>query len=120
MKPDGTTSQDDVTGSEGATSTQVWTLRLYVAGDNRQSRAALSNLKRLCEQCIGEGNYEIEVIDLMKKPQLAKADQILAIPTLIRRVPEPIKRVIGSLSDTERAMVALDIRHIDPQSANRP
>lgn len=86
-----------------------WTLRLYVAGDNQQSRLALQNLRHLCEQHIGEGCYEIEVIDLMKHPHLAKADQILAIPTLVRKIPEPVKRVIGSLSDAERALLALDI-----------
>lgn len=87
----------------------IWTLRLYIAGENQQSRLALNNLKRLCREHIGEGRYEIEVIDLMKNPQLAKADQILAIPTLVRKLPEPVKRVIGSLSDSERAMLALDL-----------
>lgn len=86
-----------------------WTLRLYVAGDNPQSRLALRNLTRLCEEHIGQGRYEIEVIDLMKQPHRAKADQILAIPTLVRKIPEPVKRVIGSLSDAERALLALDI-----------
>lgn len=87
----------------------VWTLRLYVAGDNQKSRTALGNLKRLCAEHIGDGRYEIEVIDLMKNPQLAKADQILAIPTLVRRIPEPMKRVIGDLSNAERALIALDL-----------
>ena len=93
----------------------VWTLRLYVAGENQQSRLALKNLTRLCEQHIGEGRYEIEVIDLVRHPHLAKADQILAIPTLVRKIPEPIKRVIGSLSDTERAMLALDLHELKDQ-----
>lgn len=94
----------------GATSdADPWTLRLYVAGDNPQSRLALKNLTQLCEEHIGEGRYEIEVIDLMKQPHLAKADQILAIPTLVRKIPEPVKRVIGSLSDADRALLALDI-----------
>lgn len=103
------------TGSAGVRpgASDEWTLRLYVAGDNRHSRAALHNLRGLCDRCIGEGRYVIEVIDLMKRPQLAKADQILAIPTLVRRVPEPVKRVVGTLSDTERAMRALDIRQRD-------
>jgi circadian clock protein KaiB len=87
----------------------VWTMRLYVAGENQQSRLALQNLTRLCQQHIGDGRYEIEVIDLMKSPHLAKADQILAIPTLVRKIPEPVKRVIGSLSNAERAMLALDL-----------
>jgi circadian clock protein KaiB len=91
---------------------QPWALRLYVAGENPQSRMALNNLTRLCEEHLGEGRYTIEVIDLMKNPQLAKADQILAIPTLVRKVPEPMKRVIGSLSDAERALLALDLTQL--------
>lgn len=90
----------------------VWTLRLYVAGENQKSRTALTNLTRLCELHIGAGRYEIEIIDLMKNPHLAKADQILAIPTLIRKVPEPMKRVIGDLSNAERAMLALDLNEL--------
>lgn len=97
--------QQDGSGEQS----DVWTLRLYVAGDNQKSRTALSNLKRLCEEHIGSERYEIEVIDLMKNPQLAKADQILAIPTLVRRIPEPMKRVIGDLSNAERALIALDL-----------
>lgn len=98
--------------SEQSDEKEKWTLRLYIAGNSPQSRLALSNLSRLCEQHIGEGRYEIEVIDLMKNPQLAKADQILAIPTLVRKLPEPVKRVIGSLSNAERALLALDIDEI--------
>lgn len=98
--------------SDNRTGQDVWTLRLYVAGDNPQSRLAMENLTRLCEKHIGEGRYEIEVIDLMKQPHLAKADQILAIPTLVRKIPEPVKRVIGSLSDGERAMLALDLEQL--------
>jgi len=85
-----------------------WRLRLYVAGDSPRSRLALSNLRRLCEERI-KGDYEIEVIDLTKLPHLAKADQILAVPTLIRSIPEPMKRIIGDLSDADRALVALDL-----------
>lgn len=92
-----------------------WTLRLYVAGENQKSRTALNNLRHLCQQYLGEGRYEIEVIDLMKNPQLAKADQILAIPTLVRRLPEPMKRVIGDLSNADRAMVALDLRELEAE-----
>lgn len=88
---------------------QVWTLRLYIAGENRNSLTALENLQRLCDEHIGPTRYKIEVIDLMRQPHLAKADQILAIPTLVRRVPEPVKRVIGNLSNADRALVALDI-----------
>jgi len=86
-----------------------WQLRLYVAGDSPRSRLALSNLRRLCEEKI-KGDYEIEVIDLAKLPHLAKADQILAVPTLIRSIPEPMKRIIGDLSDADRALVALDLK----------
>lgn len=92
-----------------------WTLRLYVAGESQNSRTALANLRRLCESHIGEGNYEIEVIDLMKNPQLAKADQILAIPTLVRKIPEPMRRVIGDLSNAERALLALDLSELEKE-----
>ena len=85
-----------------------WTLRLYVAGDSPKSRAALTNLRKLCEQHL-VGRYEIEVIDLVKEPQLAKAHQILAIPTLVRKLPEPVRRVIGDLSDADKALLLLDV-----------
>jgi len=98
----------DSTGTE-----QLWTMRLYVAGENQKSRTARANLERLCEQHIGAGRYEIEVIDLMRQPHLAKADQILAIPTLVRKLPEPMKRVIGDLSNAERALVALDLQELE-------
>ena len=86
-----------------------WTLRLYVAGRSPKSQTAVSNLRRLCEQHI-PGRYDIEVVDLLTDPGLAKVDQILAIPTLVRRVPPPLKRIIGDLSDAERAMVALELK----------
>lgn len=86
-----------------------WSLRLYVAGESPRSRTALENLTRLCEERL-KGAYRIEVIDLTKRPELAKADQILAVPTLVRRVPEPVKRLIGDLSDSDRALVALEMR----------
>ncbi|MCJ2122446.1 circadian clock KaiB family protein [Methylobacterium sp. J-077] len=84
-------------------------MRLYVAGQTAKSMAALANLKRICEEHLA-GRYDIEVIDLMKNPQLAAGDQILAIPTLVRRIPEPLKRIIGDLSNTEKVLVGLDIR----------
>lgn len=87
---------------------EFWNLRLFVAGDSPKSRSALANLKRLCDLHLG-GRYEIEVIDLAKNPQLAKAHQIVAIPTLVRRVPEPMKRVIGDLSNEDKAMLALEM-----------
>ncbi|MCJ2123440.1 circadian clock KaiB family protein [Methylobacterium sp. J-077] len=88
-------------------------LRLYVAGQTQKSMAALVNLKRVCEQHLA-GRYDIEVIDLLKNPQLAAGDQILAIPTLVRRLPAPLKRIIGDLSNTEKVLVGLDIRPRDP------
>ena len=86
-----------------------WTLRLYVAGQTPKSLAAFDNLKRLCEDRL-KGHYGIEVIDLLKNPRLAKDDQILAIPTLVRRLPLPVRRIIGDLSNTERVLVGLDLR----------
>jgi len=87
----------------------VWTLRLYVTGRGERSQRALTNLRKLCEQNMPQGSYEIEVIDLLKNPALAKADQILAIPTLVRKLPEPMKRIIGDLSDADRALLSLDL-----------
>ncbi|MCW6511924.1 circadian clock KaiB family protein [Lichenifustis flavocetrariae] len=84
-------------------------LRLYVAGQTVKSMAAFANLKRVCEEHLA-GRYDIEVIDLVKNPQLAAGDQILAIPTLVRRLPEPLKRMVGDLSNTEKVLVGLDIR----------
>ncbi|MFZ5896149.1 MAG: circadian clock KaiB family protein [Myxococcota bacterium] len=86
-----------------------WNLRLYVAGDSPKSKIALENLTRLCELHLRD-NYNIEVVDLRKKPELARADEILAVPTLIRKIPEPMKRVIGDLSNSERALLALELR----------
>jgi circadian clock protein KaiB len=86
-----------------------WNLRLYIAGDSPRSRTALANLTKLCEAQLKD-KYHIEVIDLTKRPDLAKADQILAVPTLIRKVPEPMKRIIGDLSNADRALVALDLQ----------
>jgi circadian clock protein KaiB len=87
----------------------VYILRLYVAGQTRKSLTAFANLKKICEEHLG-GRYRIEVIDLLENPQLAKGDQILAIPTLVRRLPPPLKKIIGDLSNTERVLVGLDIR----------
>jgi circadian clock protein KaiB len=86
-----------------------WLLRLYVAGQTPKSVAAFDNLKRLCEERL-QGRYTIEVIDLLESPRLAKDDQILAIPTVVRRLPPPVRRIIGDLSDTERVFVGLDLR----------
>lgn len=86
-----------------------WNLRLYVAGQTPRSLAAFANLKRICEEHLN-GRYRIEVIDLMKAPQLAQTDQILALPTLVRKLPAPIKRIIGDLSNLERVMIGMDLQ----------
>jgi circadian clock protein KaiB len=86
-----------------------YSLRLYVAGQTPKSIAAIANLKKICDQHL-PGRYEIEIIDLMKDPALATRHQIVAIPTLIRQLPEPLKRIIGDLSNTEKVLVGLDIR----------
>jgi circadian clock protein KaiB len=89
--------------------TDFWQLRLYIAGMSPNSVAAIANLKKICEDQL-KGKYRIEVIDLLEKPQLAKGDQIIAIPTLVRRLPPPVKKIIGNLSKAERALVGLDIQ----------
>ncbi len=86
----------------------AWELRLYVAGQTPRAVAAFSNLKKLCEEHLA-GQYSIEVIDLLERPQLAQGDQILAIPTLVRRLPPPLRKIIGDLSNTERVLVGLDL-----------
>ena len=88
---------------------KTYILRLYVAGQNRRSLEAFANLKKICEEHLA-GRYKIEVIDLREKPQLAKGDQILAIPTLVRQLPPPLKKIIGDLSNTEKDLVGLDLR----------
>ena len=86
-----------------------WNLRLYVAGQTPRSLTAFRNLKNICEEYL-KGKYHIEVIDLMENPTLARGDQILAIPTLVRKLPQPIRKIIGDLSNTERVLVGLDIQ----------
>jgi circadian clock protein KaiB len=86
-----------------------WELRLYVAGQTPKSLAAFANLKKICEEHLA-GEYHIEVVDLLKEPKLASGDQILAIPTLVRKLPAPIRKIIGDLSDTERVLVGLNLR----------
>jgi circadian clock protein KaiB len=86
----------------------MWVLRLYVAGQTPKSLTAFSNLKKICEEHL-KSKYQIEVVDLVKTPALAKGDQILAIPTLIRKLPEPVRKIIGDLSNTERVLVGLNI-----------
>ncbi len=90
---------------------KTWNLRLYVAGQTPKSITAFANLKKICEEHLA-GKYRIEVVDLLKNPQLAKGDQIVAIPTLVRKLPEPLKKIIGDLANTERVIVGLDIRSV--------
>ena len=90
-------------------SEEKWELRLYTAGQTPKSLAAFANLKRLCEEHL-KGRYTIEVIDLTRNPQLAAGDQIVAIPTLVRKLPEPLRRIVGDLSNTERTLVGLQLR----------
>jgi len=87
----------------------VWSLRLYIAGETPRSIAALANLQKICDEHL-PGRYRVEVVDLLKNPQLAEGDQIVAVPTLVRRLPPPLKRIIGDLSNSERVIVGLDLR----------
>src|SRR4051812_36638325 len=88
---------------------ELWELRLYVAGQTTKSVAAFANLKKICEEHL-TGKYTIEVIDLLEHPQLARGDQIVAIPTLVRKLPEPIRKIVGDLSNTEKTLVGLNLR----------
>ncbi len=101
-----TAKKKTVAGNDKA---KEWELRLYVAGQTPKSLAAFANLKKICEEHL-QGIYAIEVVDLIKNPKLAQGDQILAIPTLVRKLPEPIKKIVGDLSDRERVLVGLDLR----------
>jgi circadian clock protein KaiB len=94
---------------DGREEANRWNLRLYVAGQTPRSLTAFKNLKGICEEYL-KGQYHIEVIDLMENPTLARGDQILAIPTLVRKLPQPIRKIIGDLSNTERVLVGLDIQ----------
>ena len=101
------------TTRKSATAGDFYDLRLYVAGQTSRSVAALANLRKICKEHLA-GRYRIRVIDLLEKPQLARGDQILALPTLVRKLPEPIRKLVGDLSDTERALVGLDLRPRSP------
>jgi circadian clock protein KaiB len=102
-------SLDEIARNASEPDVEKWDLRLYVAGQTPRSVAAFANLKRLCEEHLA-GRYSIEVIDLLKHPQLAAGDQILAIPTLVRKLPQPIRKIVGDLRDTDRALVGLQLR----------
>ncbi|MDN7011450.1 circadian clock protein KaiB [Methanoculleus sp. FWC-SCC3] len=99
------TDAQKTTGENG----EKWILRLYVAGQTPKSLAAFANLKRICEEHLA-GRYEIEVIDLLEHPQLARGDQIFAVPTLVRKLPPPLRKIIGDLSNTEKVLVGLDVQ----------
>lgn len=107
--------KDIVTKADSKKATKVkpakdeWILRLYVAGQTPKCIAAFNNLKKICEEQL-KGKYRIEVIDLIENPQLSRDDQILAVPTLVRKLPFPVRKIIGDLSNTERVLVGLDIR----------
>jgi len=103
------TSPEPLASATAHENPDVWELRLYVAGKTARSVAAFDNLTRLCEDHL-PGKYRIEVVDLLLHPQLAKGDQIVAIPTLVRKLPQPIRKVIGDLSNVERTLVGLQLR----------
>ena len=86
----------------------IWLLKLYIAGQTAKSIEAFANLRKICEEHL-KGKYSLEIVDLLKNPKLAKGDQILAIPTLVRRLPPPLKKIIGDLSDTQKVLIGLDI-----------
>ena len=105
MKQASTGNRKEIKSASG----ERWNLRLYIAGTTPKSMDALRNLKQICETHL-DRKYRVEVIDLLENPQLAKGDQILAIPTLVRRLPPPLKKIIGDLSNTERVLIGLDLR----------
>ena len=109
--PENPKTLDELSASGANADANLWELRLYVAGKTAKSVAALENLKKICEQHL-PGQYQIEVVDLLVHPQLAKGDQIVAIPTLVRKLPQPIRKVIGDLSNTDRALVGLQLRSV--------
>ncbi len=108
MKSDAGQSKSNVRPAESGDH-EVWELRLYVAGKTAKSIAAFDNLTRICEEYM-PGKYRIEVVDLLIHPQLARGDQIIAIPTLVRKLPEPVRKIIGDLSNVERTLVGLQLR----------
>jgi circadian clock protein KaiB len=93
---------------------EIWTLRLYVAGQSAKCVAAVRNLNAFCAEHLA-GRYRIEIVDLLENPRLARDDQILAIPTLVRKLPEPLRRIVGDLSNTERILVGLDLRSMSSE-----
>lgn len=102
-------SNQSMTESGDTADTEIWQLRLYVAGQTANCLKAFANLKRICEENLA-GRYQIEVVDLLENPRLAAGDEIVAIPTLVRKLPTPVRKIIGALSDTERVLVGLQLR----------
>ena len=100
---------NSLSANSDGTQPAAWELRLYVAGQTVKSLSAFENLKKICDEYL-PGQYQIEVIDLLEQPQLARGDQIIALPTLVRKLPVPIRKIIGDLSNTERVLVGLDLR----------
>ena len=99
-------------GPRQAPKGDFWALRLYVAGQTPKCITAFANLKKLCEEHL-QGRYDIEIVDLLKQPQLARGEQIVAVPTLVRKLPPPMRKIIGDLSNTERVLVGLDLRPLN-------
>jgi len=109
MSTRGAVAHEKTARRAASTPDAKWELRLYVAGQTPRSLAAIANLKKICEEHL-KGQYHIQVIDLLVNPQLSQDDQIVAIPTLVRKLPVPIRKIIGDLSDTERTLVGLQLR----------
>jgi len=104
-----TTMSPPAVKNAGRAEMDVWELRLYIAGETGKSAAAIANLQRLCEEHLA-GRYKVEVVDLLKNPQLARGDQIIAVPTLVRKLPDPVRKIVGDLSNEEKALVGLQLR----------
>jgi len=101
--------------NDSSAGAETYNLKLYIAGQTPKSIAAIANLKRLCEQHLA-GRYNVEVVDLVENPRMAQNDQIVAIPTLVRKLPAPVRRIIGDLSNTERVLVGLELHQLADQS----
>lgn len=113
MTAHGEAGHRDAAHRKPAPSPKEWELRLYVAGQTPHSLAAIANLRRICEEHL-QGRYHIEVVDLLLHPQLSRRDQIVAIPTLVRKLPTPIRKIVGDLSDVDRTLVGLQLRPVGP------
>jgi circadian clock protein KaiB len=113
-KPDQPLSLEEIADTQSVG--DVWELRLYTAGQSPRSMAAFANLKKICEEHL-QGRYNIEIVDLIQHPQLAAGDQIIAIPTLVRKLPQPLRKIVGDLRDTEKALVGLQLRPAGSQEA---